>query len=306
MKPSLGVNLAGLKLRNPVMTASGTFGSVVDQADYVDVDALGAIIVKSVTLRPTPGNPPPRICETPSGMLNSIGLQNLGVDRFISEELPSLIQRKPALVVSIAGKTIEEYVEIARKLQRYERINAIELNVSCPNVKQGGMAFGISASILTDLVAKVRLVYRRPLIVKLSPNVTDIVKMAKAAVKGGADIISLINTITGMMIDIESRKPMLATNTGGLSGPAIMPVALRMTWQVARAVKAPIIGTGGISCAEDAIQFLLAGASAVAVGTASFVDPKTAVKISAGLDSYLESRGIKDIYSIIGKVEVYE
>lgn len=302
MKPSLGVNLAGLKLKNPVIVASGTYASGMEYEKFVNLDELGAIEVKSLTLEETKGNPPPRICETPSGMLNSIGLQNQGIEHFLKHDLPYLEKRRLAIIASIAGKTESEYVDLARRLNKVGRVDAIEMNVSCPNVKQGGMAFGVSANQVRLLVSMVRKVYDKSLIVKLSPNVTDIVKIARAAVKGGADIISLINTVNGMAIDTQTWRPALAAKTGGLSGPAIRPIAVRMVWQVANAVAVPVIGMGGIETGDDAIQFLLAGASAVAVGSANFWNPHAPIDIIKSLDDYLESREIKDIYSIIGKV----
>lgn len=306
MKPSLGVNLAGLKLKNPVIAASGTFASGVEYSRLIDIDILGAIIVKSITLKETEGNRPPRICETPSGMLNSIGLQNRGLEYFLENELPQLQRGKPAVIVSIAGTTEADYVKIARKLAKEPGVDAIEMNVSCPNVKKGGMAFGVSPNLLSSLVASVKAVYKKPLIVKLTPNVTDIGKMAKVAVRSGADILSLINTVGGMVIDTSTWRPAVASVTGGLSGPAIRPIALRMVWEVARKVDVPIIGVGGIETADDAVQFMLAGASAVAIGTANFYNPNTASSIVNGLDDYLERHSQKDIYSIINKVRINE
>ena len=301
--PDLTARLGPLTLANPVLVASGTFGYGEEYAQYVDLSRLGGVMVKGTTLRPRDGNPPPRIVETPAGMLNAIGLQNPGVDAVISDQLPFLAQFDTAVIVNIAGETVEEYVELARRLDAAPGVSALELNVSCPNVQGGGMQFGIDARLTRELVAAVRAATRLPLIVKLSPNVTDIVSMAQAAVEGGADILSLINTLLGMSIDVARRRPVLANVTGGLSGPAIRPVALRMVWQVARALNTPIIGMGGIMTARDALEFILAGASAVAVGTANFVDPGASVKVVEGLAGHCEREGVGAIAELVGAAQ---
>ena len=282
----LSIKIGNLNLRNPVMTASGTFGYGAEYNDFVDLNRLGGIVVKAVTGSNRDGNAYPRMAETPAGMLNSVGLQNKGVDYFINEIYPSIKDFDTNVIVNVSGSTIEEYVAVAERINELEKIPAIELNISCPNVKQGGMAFGTIPSTATEVTAAVRKVYKKDLIVKLSPNVTSIQDLAKAVVDGGADIISLINTLLGMAIDADKRKPILSTITGGLSGPAVKPVALRMVWQVARAVKVPIIGMGGIMNATDAIEFMLAGASAVQVGTANFIDPNVTMKIVEGIEAY--------------------
>lgn len=277
------VNIAGIKMKNPVMAASGTFGYGEEYSELIDLNMLGAIVTKSVTLKPRKGNPPPRICETPAGMLNSIGLQNDGLKIFLEKQLPFLSQFDTPVIVNIAGENIAEYVEIAKALSKEKGISGIELNISCPNVKKGCIAFGIEPKLTKELVKAVRKSTKLPLIVKLSPNVTDITVIARAAVSAGADALSLINTVLGMAIDIKTKKPKLANITGGLSGPAIKPIAIRMVWQVAHAVKVPIIGIGGIMTADDAKEFFLAGAKAVQVGTANFVDVQAAIKIIEGL-----------------------
>jgi dihydroorotate dehydrogenase (NAD+) catalytic subunit len=277
------VDIAGIKMKNPVMVASGTFGYGEEYSELIDLNKLGAIVTKSITLNPHPGNPPPRICETPAGMLNSIGLQNDGLKIFIEKQLPFLSKFDVPVIVNVAGETIDEYVEISRALSREPKVRGIELNISCPNVKKGGMTFGIDPKAIKELIEEVRAATKLPLIAKLSPNVTDITVIAKAAVSAGADALSLINTVLGMAIDIKTKKPKLATVTGGLSGPAIKPIAIRMVWQVAQVVKVPLIGIGGIMTAEDAYEFLLAGASAVQIGTANFVDVYTPLKIIEGL-----------------------
>lgn len=282
----LSIKIGKLNLRNPVMTASGTFGYGTEFRDFVDLGRLGGIVVKAVTGSNRDGNAYPRMAETPAGMLNSVGLQNKGVDYFIKEIYPAIKDFETNVIVNVSGSTIEEYVAVAERMNELEKIPAIELNISCPNVKQGGMAFGTIPSTATEVTAAVRKVYKKDLIVKLSPNVTSIQDLAKAVVDGGADIISLINTLLGMAIDADKRKPILSTITGGLSGPAVKPVALRMVWQVARAVKVPIIGMGGIMNATDAIEFMLAGASAVQVGTANFIDPNVTMKIVDGIEAY--------------------
>jgi len=279
------VDIAGIKMKNPVMVASGTFGYGEEYSELIDLNKLGAIVTKSITLNPRAGNPPPRICETPAGMLNSIGLQNDGLKVFIEKQLPFLSKFDVPVIVNVAGETIDEYVEVSRTLSRELKVRGIELNISCPNVKKGGMTFGIDPKATKELIEEVRAATKLPLIAKLSPNVTDITVIAKAAVSAGADALSLINTVLGMAIDIKTKKPKLTTVTGGLSGPAIKPIAIRMVWQVAQAVKVPIIGIGGIMTAEDAYEFLLAGASAVQIGTANFIDAETPLKIIKGLTS---------------------
>jgi len=277
------VDIAGIKMKNPVMAASGTFGFGEEYAELYDLNKLGAIVTKSVTLKPRSGNPPPRICETPSGMLNSIGLQNDGLEAFITKHLPFLSKYSTPIIVNVAGETMEEYAEVVKALSKESKVAGIELNISCPNVKKGGMAFGVDPQLTEEIVKKVRPLAGKPLIVKLSPNVTDITVIAKAAVNAGADALSLINTVLGMAIDIKTKKPKLATITGGLSGPAIKPIAVRMVWQVAQVVNVPIIGIGGIMTADDVQEFLLAGASAVQVGTGNLVDADCALRIIENL-----------------------
>jgi len=283
----MGIELAGIKMKNPVMVASGTFGFGEEYAELIDIDQLGAIVTKSVTLAPRAGNPPPRIVETPAGMLNSIGLQNDGLKAFLDTHLPFLAKHDVPVIVNVAGETVNEYVEVVKALSKESEVDGIELNISCPNVKKGCMSFGIDPKMTEELVKAARKVSKKPLIAKLSPNVTDITAIAKAAVGGGADALSLINTVMGMAIDIKSKKPKLAMTTGGLSGPAIKPIAVRMVWQVAQAVKVPLIGIGGIMTAEDAYEFILAGAAAVQVGTANFIDAEAPLKIIKGLKKYL-------------------
>lgn len=284
--PDTSVEIAGLKLKNPVMTASGTFGYGSEFSAYTDVDRLGAIVVKGLSLKPRQGNPSPRIVETPCGMLNAIGLQNVGVDAFIKDKLPYLRRLKTHVIANIFGETIEDYSEVAKRLAGC--VSAIEINISCPNVKKGGIVFGTDPNEAYRVVSAVRNSTAVPVITKLSPNVTDIKVMVKAVEDAGTDAISLINTITGMAIDIERRKPALATVTGGLSGPAIRPVAVRMCWEAGKAATVPIIGIGGIVSASDALEFIIAGATAVQVGTASFVDPDAAVKVIDGIAEYLK------------------
>jgi len=283
------------------MTASGTFGFGLEYSDYIDVNQLGALVVKGTTLRPRSGNSGRRITETPAGMLNAIGLENPGVEEFLSNTLPKLAGYDVPVIVNIAGNTVEEYGELASFLS-VPGVSAIEINISCPNVKQGGIAFGTDCPSATAVVRAVRDNTSLPVIVKLSPNVTDIVVMAQAVEAAGADAVSLINTLLGMAIDIDSWRPVLGNVVGGLSGPAVKPVALRMVWQVARAVKCPVIGMGGIMTAQDAIEFLLAGASAVAVGTANFVNPRACSEIAAGIQDYLVERGLKDVSQLVGRV----
>lgn len=296
----LSVNIGELQLKNPVLTASGTFGYGEEFCDFIDLSRLGGYLVKGTTLHHREGNPYPRMAETPAGMLNAVGLQNKGVDYFVNEIYPRIKDFDSKAIVNVSGSTIEEYVACTEKLVDLDRIEAIELNISCPNVKQGGMAFGTCASSAEEVVRAVRRVYPKTLIVKLSPNVTDISEIARAAEAAGADSVSLINTILGMAIDAESRRPILSTVTGGLSGPAIKPIALRMVWQTYRAVKIPIIGLGGIMDATDAIEFMLAGATAIQVGTANFIDPEVTVKVVDGIEAYLDRQGCKSVQEIIG------
>jgi len=302
-KPDLSVEIAGINLRNPVMTASGTFGYGREFAEYLDLEKIGAIITKGLSIRPKAGNRTPRIVETPGGMLNAIGLQNVGIDAFILEKLPFLRSVDTPVIVNLYGNTLEEYGELAEKLDKLPEVAGLEVNISCPNVKQGGIVFGTDPKAAYEVVSLVRGSTIKPLIVKLSPNVTDIVEMANACVDAGADALSLINTLTGMAIDLQKRRPVLANMTGGLSGPAIKPVALRMVWQVARAVSVPIIGIGGIMTATDALEFMLAGATAVQVGTASFLDPSAAETIAREMEEYLEENGIADVKELIGALE---
>lgn len=300
----LSVKLHSLELRNPVMTASGTFGYGWEYEDFVDLSKLGGIVVKATTGSHREGNPYPRMAETPHGMLNAIGLQNKGVDYFIKAIYPAISDFPTNVIVNVSGSTVEEYESVAEKINELEKIPAIELNISCPNVKEGGMAFGTSCTSAQAVTKAVRKVYKKTLIVKLSPNVTSIVEIAKGVEDEGADSISLINTLLGMAIDVEKRKPVLSTITGGLSGPAIKPVALRMVWQVSHEVKIPVIGIGGISNASDVISFLLAGASAIQVGTANFIDPSVTMKIVAGIEDYMERHRIDSVKDLIGALDV--
>ena len=294
------IKLKGLTLKNPVMTASGTFGYGEEYADFVDLAELGGIIVKGTTLHHREGNPYPRMAETPMGMLNCVGLQNKGVDYFIETIYPRIKDFDTNVIVNVSGSNIDDYVTAAAKIDALENIPAIELNVSCPNVKQGGMAFGVTCSGIEQVVKAVREVYHKHLIVKLSPNVTNIAEIALAAEAAGADSVSLINTLLGMAIDAETRKPILSMVTGGLSGACVKPVALRMVWQVSKAVKIPVIGLGGISSATDAIEFLLAGASAIQIGTANFIDPAISAKVAKGIVEYCEKHGVKDVNELVG------
>lgn len=302
-KLDLKVNIAGVELKNPVMTASGTFGSGKEYAEYVDLNQLGAVVVKGVANVAWKGNPSPRIAETYGGVLNSVGLQNPGVDEFIQKDIPFLRQYDTKIVVNIAGKTVEEYCEVVEKLYDAD-IDLIELNISCPNVKEGGVTFGTNPKMVEYVTREVKKRSKQPLIVKLTPNVTDIVEIAKAAVAGGADALSLINTLLGMAIDIRTRKPILANVMGGLSGPAIKPVAIRMVYQVAMAVEVPIIGMGGIMNGEDAIEFILAGATAVAVGTANFSNPTATVDVLKGIERYMQEHHIHSLEEIRGSVVI--
>lgn len=291
-------------MKNPVMTASGTFGYGEEYADFVDLTQIGGIIVKGTTLHPREGNPYPRMAETPQGMLNAVGLQNKGVHYFVEHIYPRIKDICTNMIVNVSGSAIEDYAETASIIDGLDRIPAIELNISCPNVKQGGMAFGVTARGAEEVVNAVRKVYHKTLIVKLSPNVTDVTEIARAAEAGGADSVSLINTLLGMAIDAERRRPLLSTVTGGMSGAAVKPIALRMVWQVARAVKIPVIGLGGIMNACDAVEFLLAGASAIQIGTANFIDPCVTVRVAEGINDYLERHGFKSVTEIIGALEV--
>jgi dihydroorotate dehydrogenase (NAD+) catalytic subunit len=298
------VSLSGLSLKNPVMTASGTCGYGLELIPFFDLSRLGAVVVKGLSVQPRPGNPPPRIVETCGGMLNAIGLENIGVEAFVVDMLPRLREYQTLVFVNILGESPEEYAILAERLSQEEGIHGFEVNVSCPNVQRGGIAFGSDPDMLERLVRFLRDKTKRPLIIKLSPNVTDIVDMAKSAEAGGADALTLINTIRGMSVDAESRKPDLATVVGGLSGPAIKPVALRMVWEVASQVRIPVIGAGGIVGADDAVEFLVAGASAVQVGTASFQNPNASVEIIEGIEAYLERHGMSAVGELIGSLEV--
>ena len=303
-RPDMSVVLAGIQMRNPVMTASGTFGYGAEFADYLDLESIGAMVTKGLSLKPKAGNPTPRIVETPGGMLNAIGLQNVGIDAFIEQKLPYLKDVNTPVIANLYGNTLEEYGEVASRLDGLPGVAGIEVNISCPNVKQGGIVFGTDPGAAREVVSLVRKNPSKPLILKLSPNVTDVVLMAKACADAGADALSLINTLTGMAIDLERRRPVLANVTGGLSGPAIKPVALRMVWQVARAVKLPLIGIGGIMNGRDALEFMLAGATAVQVGTASFLDPSAAQRIAREMEEYLAEHNIEKVRSLIGALEV--
>ncbi len=294
------IKIGGITLKNPVMTASGTYGYGLEYSDFIDLSKLGGIVVKGTTLNPRQGNPYPRMAETPSGMLNAVGLQNKGVEYFCSEIYPSIKDIDTHMIVNVSGSTVEDYMATAERIAELDKIPAIELNISCPNVKEGGMAFGVTCAGAAEVVRAVRKVYPKTLIVKLSPNVTDITEIARAVETEGADSISMINTLLGMAIDVKSRKPILSTVTGGLSGPAVKPVALRMVWQTAKVVSIPIIGMGGISSCEDAIEFLLAGASAVQVGTYNFVDPAITTKIASGIEDYLVQNNMTDVSELIG------
>lgn len=299
----LTINLNhGLELKNPVLTASGTFGYGVEFQDFIDLERLGGFIVKGTTLKHREGNPYPRMAETPSGMLNAVGLQNKGVDYFINHIYPEIKSIKTNILVNVSGSTIADYIATAEKINALENIPGIELNISCPNVKEGGMAFGTSCSSAAEVVKAVRKVYHKHLMVKLSPNVTNIQDIALSAETEGADSVSLINTLLGMAIDAQKRKPLLSTITGGLSGACVKPIALRMVWQVAKAVKIPVVGLGGIMSTNDAIEFLLAGASAVQIGTANFIDPTITLKIIDGINSYLDENDFKSVKDIIGLI----
>ena len=298
----LNVNINKLELKNPVMTASGTFGYGLEFNDFISIDEIGGIIVKGTTLEPRQGNDYPRMAEVPSGMLNCVGLQNKGVEYFCSNIYPQIKDIDTNMIVNVSGSTLEDYASCAARINELDNIPAIELNISCPNVKAGGMAFGVTASGAASVVKAVRKVYDKTLIVKLSPNVTSVVDIAKACEAEGADSVSLINTLMGMAIDIEKRKPILSIATGGLSGPAVKSVALRMVWQVAKAVNIPVIGLGGISSATDAIEFLMAGATAIQIGTANFLDPTITIKVRDGINQWLDEHNISDVNDIIGSL----
>lgn len=300
---ALSVTIAGIRFKNPVLTASGTFGYGVEFAPYTDLNLLGGVVVKGLSLRPREGNPGPRIVETPCGMLNAIGLQNIGVDSFIKDKLPLLRRFDTRVIANIFGETIEDYAEVARRLDSAEGVDAIEVNISCPNVKKGGIVFGTDPKEAAKVVSAVRASTHLPVITKLSPNVTDIRVMVTAVEDAGTDAISLINTLTGMVVDVEKRRPVLATATGGLSGPAIRPVAVRMVWQAASVAKTPIIGMGGIMSANDGLEFIIAGATAVQVGTANFVDPDAAAKVASGIEAYVK-RHSTTVRELIGSLKM--
>ena len=296
------VNLAGITLKNPVMTASGTFGSGAEYSEFVDLNQLGAVVTKGVANVPWPGNPTPRIAEVYGGMLNAIGLQNPGIDVFMNRDIPFLKQYDTRIIVNVCGKTTEDYCDVVEKLADTD-VDLLEINISCPNVKEGGIAFGQNPKSVEAITKEVKKYAKQPIIMKLSPNVTDITEMAKAAEAGGADVLSLINTLTGMKIDVERQTFAIANKTGGLSGPAVKPVAVRMVYQVANAVKVPIIGMGGISSAEDALEFILAGATAVSVGTANFSNPYATTQVVAGIEDYMKRHNVEDIKELIGLVK---
>ena len=300
----LSVNIGKLNMSNPVMTASGTFGYGLEFQDFVDLEKIGGNIVKGTTLHHREGNPYPRMAETPMGMLNAVGLQNKGVHYFVDHIYPQIKDIRTNMIVNVSGSQVEDYAETASIINELENIPAIELNISCPNVKQGGMAFGVTAHGAAEVVSAVRKVYKKTLIVKLSPNVTDITEIARAAEGAGADSVSLINTLLGMAIDAEKRRPVLSTVTGGMSGAAVKPIALRMVWQVAKAVKIPVVGLGGIMNWKDAVEFLLAGATAIQIGTANFIDPAITVKVAEGINDYLDRHGYSSVRDIIGALEV--
>lgn len=300
MTPDLSVKLGSLELQNPVLTASGTFGYGEEFADFVDLDRLGGFIVKGTTLAPREGNPYPRMAETPSGMLNAMGLQNKGVDYFIEHIYPRLRGYRSEVIVNVSGACVDDYAEVCRRLADLDEIHAVEVNISCPNVKHGGMAFGTTTAGASEVVTAVRKAWPRHLMVKLSPNVTDITEIARAAEASGADSLSLINTMLGMAVDVERRRPMLSTVTGGLSGPAVKPVAVRMVWQTAKAVNIPIVGLGGIRTGDDALEFIMAGATAVQVGTANFLDPATTMQVIDRLNEYCVRHNVSNINSLRG------
>lgn len=301
---NLNVKIGQLEMKNPVMTASGTFGYGEEYADFIDITKIGGIIVKGTTLHKREGNPYPRMAETPSGMLNAVGLQNKGVDYFVNHIYPRIKQIDTQMIVNVSGSAIEDYVATAERINELDKIPAIELNISCPNVKQGGMAFGVTTQGAEEVTRAVREVYKKTLIVKLSPNVTSISDIAKAAEQGGADSVSLINTLLGMAIDAEKRQPILSTVTGGMSGAAVKPIALRMVWQVAKAVGIPVIGLGGIMNWKDAVEFILAGATAIQIGTANFIDPTVSLKVVEGINDYLNRHGFSSVTDIVGALEI--
>lgn len=303
MMSSLSVNIAGLELKNPVMTASGTFGYGEEYSEFLDLNRLGAVVVKGLSRKPKEGNPVPRIIETSAGMLNAIGLQNIGVEKFVAEKMPFLRGFDTKVICNFFGDSVSEYIEVAEILSSTDGVHALEMNVSCPNKQAGWCVFGTDPNVLHEVVTAVRAVCRVPLIVKLSPNVTSIAQMAKVAEGAGADAVSLINTITGMAIDIKTRRPVLANRIGGLSGPAIKPVAVRMVWEVYNAVKVPIVGMGGIFTASDALEFLIAGARGIAVGTANFVNPTATINIIEGLQEFCSEECIADINELIGSLQ---
>jgi dihydroorotate dehydrogenase (NAD+) catalytic subunit len=304
--PDLSVNISGSHFKNPVMTASGTFGYGLEFTDFFDLSELGGFCTKGLSLKPLPGNAPGRIVETPAGMLNAIGLENVGIDCFLSEKLPKLHRYDTHIIANIFGKTIEEFVALAEILGRYERISALELNISCPNIKEGGIQFGHDPEMTFRVTESVKQHSQKPVWVKLSPNVTDIRVFARACEQAGADALTLVNTFVGMSIDVDRRRPMLSNTTGGLSGPAIRPLAVRMVYQAAQAVSIPIVGIGGITSARDALEFMIAGASAVQIGTANFFDPLSAVKVIRGLGEYCEKHGLQSIREIIGTLRIEE
>ena len=304
MKIDLSVNVGKIKFKNPVLVASGTFGYGEEYSKLIDLNKLGGIVTKSITLKPKKGHPPARTCETPSGMLNCIGLENVGVDRFVKEKLPFLKKFKTKMVVNVAGSTVEEYVRVVEKLNKSCSIDMLEINISCPNVKEGGMIFGCDAKIAYNCIKKIKEKSKFPIMVKLSPNVKDITEIALAVEEAGADAISLINTLVGMAIDLEKRKPILSNITGGLSGPAIKPVALAMVYKVAQKVKIPIVGIGGILDYKDVLEFILAGASLIQIGTANFIDPQNSIKIIGGMEKYCQKNGIKSIEDLVGKLDI--
>lgn len=301
MEISTKVTIAGVEFKNPVMTASGTFGSGMEYSEFVDLNRLGAVVTKGVANVPWPGNPTPRVAETWGGMMNAIGLQNPGIDTFLERDLPFLKQYDTKVIVNVCGRSTEDYCQVAERLAD-QPVDLLEINISCPNVKEGGIAFGQNARAAEEITAAVKKRARQPVIMKLSPNVTDIGEMARAVQAGGADAISLINTLTGMKIDVNRRTFALANKTGGVSGPAIHPIAVRMVYQAAQAVDLPIIGMGGIACADDALEFILAGATAVAVGTANFRNPMTTLEVAEGIETYMKKQGVQDIRELIGAV----
>ncbi len=302
--PDLTVDIGGLTLKNPVMTASGTFGYAREFSNYMDLDRLGGIVVKGLSLKPVKGNPPPRIVETDCGMLNAIGLENVGLDAFERHKLPFLRNLDPPLIANIYGKTVDDYAALAERLETLDGVKGVEVNISCPNVKEGGIAFGSDPKLVNEVIGAVRARTAKHLMVKLSPNVTDIALIARVAEDAGADALSAINTVTGMAVDLATRRPRLANVTGGLSGPAIKPIALRMVWQTAQAVKIPVIGVGGIMSATDALEFMMVGATAVQVGTANFVRPDSTTRIIDGMAQWLKKNGIDDVKQLIGSLEV--